>query len=48
MHVPPDVMGVHELTRVYGKCMRVGRRRVAWLESDIAAWQAGLEVGTRL
>jgi hypothetical protein len=22
------------------------RRRVAWRESDIAAWQAGLEVGT--
>jgi prophage regulatory protein len=27
---------------------RVGRRRVAWRESDIAAWQAALEVGTRL
>jgi predicted DNA-binding transcriptional regulator AlpA len=28
--------------------VRVGRRRVAWRESDINAWQAGLEVGTRL
>jgi prophage regulatory protein len=27
--------------------VRVGKRRVAWRESDIAAWQANLEVGTR-
>ena len=27
--------------------VRVGKRRVAWRESDIAAWQASLEVGTR-
>jgi len=28
--------------------VRVGRRRVAWRESDVAAWEDGLEVGTRL
>lgn len=27
--------------------VQVGRRRVAWRESDIAAWQASLEVGVR-
>jgi prophage regulatory protein len=27
--------------------VRVGKRRVAWRESDISAWQASLEVGTR-
>ena len=27
--------------------VRVGKRRVAWRESDIAAWQASLEVGNR-
>ena len=27
--------------------VRVGKRRVAWRESDIAAWQASLEMGTR-
>lgn len=27
--------------------VRVGKRRVAWRESDIAAWQESLEVGTR-
>jgi prophage regulatory protein len=27
--------------------VRVGKRRVAWRESDIAAWQATLEIGTR-
>jgi prophage regulatory protein len=27
--------------------VRVGRRRVAWRELDIAAWQAGLEIGTQ-
>lgn len=28
--------------------VRVGRRRVAWRESDIAAWQADVEVRTRV
>jgi prophage regulatory protein len=27
--------------------VRVGQRRVAWRESDIAAWQDRLEVGVR-
>jgi prophage regulatory protein len=31
----------------FPKPVRVGRRRVAWRQSDITAWQAGLEVGTR-
>jgi prophage regulatory protein len=31
----------------FPKPLRVGRRRVAWRQSDITAWQAGLEVGTR-
>jgi prophage regulatory protein len=45
-----------DITTIYRKMkvgtfpqpVRVGRRRVAWRESDIAAWQAGLEIGTRL
>jgi prophage regulatory protein len=45
-----------DITTIYRKMkagtfpqpVRVGRRRVAWRESDIAAWQANLEVGTRL
>ena len=45
-----------DITTIYRKMkagtfpqpVRVGRRRVAWRESDIAAWQAVLEVGTRL
>jgi len=31
----------------FPKPLRVGRRRVAWRQSDITAWQARLEVGTR-
>lgn len=27
--------------------VRIGRRRVAWRESDVAEWQRNLEVGTR-
>ena len=27
--------------------VRIGRRRVAWRESDVAEWQHNLEVGTR-
>jgi prophage regulatory protein len=45
-----------DITTIYRKMkagtfpqpVRVGKRRVAWRESDIVAWQAGLEVGTRL
>jgi prophage regulatory protein len=45
-----------DITTIYRKMkagtfpqpVRIGKRRVAWRESDIAAWQAGLEVGTRL
>ena len=45
-----------DITTIYRKMkagtfpqpVRVGRRRVAWRESDIAAWQAELEVGTRI
>ena len=45
-----------DITTIYRKMkagtfpqpVRVGRRRVAWRESDIAAWQSSLEVGTRL
>ena len=45
-----------DITTIYRKMkagtfpqpVRVGRRRVAWRESDIAAWQANLEVGTRI
>ena len=46
----------HDITTIYRKMkvgtfpqpVRVGRRRVAWRESDIAKWLDGLEVGTRL
>ena len=34
-------------TGTFPQPVRVGKRRVAWRESDIAAWQANLEVGTR-
>ena len=42
-----------DITTIYRKMkagtfpqpVRVGRRRVAWRESDIAAWQNGLVVG---
>ena len=42
-----------DITTIYRKMkagtfpqpVRVGRRRVAWRESDIAAWQADLESG---
>ena len=45
-----------DITTIYRKMkagtfpqpVRVGWRRVAWRESDIAVWQAGLEIGTRL
>ena len=45
-----------DITTIYRKMkagtfpqpVRVGKRRVAWRESDIAAWQSSLEVGTRL
>jgi len=45
-----------DITTIYRKMkagtfpqpVRVGKRRVAWRESDIAAWQASLEVGVRL
>jgi prophage regulatory protein len=44
-----------DITTIYRKMkagtfpqpVRIGKRRVAWRESDIAAWQAGLDVGTR-
>jgi prophage regulatory protein len=44
-----------DITTVYRKMkegtfpqpVRVGRRRVAWRESDIAVWQKGLAVGVR-
>jgi prophage regulatory protein len=44
-----------DITTIYRKIklgtfpqpLRVGRRRSAWRESDIAAWQNGLEVGVR-
>ena len=44
-----------DITTIYRKMkagtfpqpVRVGRRRVAWRESDIAAWQAALEVGVK-
>jgi prophage regulatory protein len=45
-----------DITTIYRKMkagtfpqpVRVGKRRVAWRESDIAAWQASLQVGTRV
>src|SRR6185295_6194415 len=45
-----------DITTIYRKMkagtfpqpVRVGKRRVAWRESDVAAWQASLTVGTRL
>jgi prophage regulatory protein len=45
-----------DITTIYRKMkagtfpqpVRVGKRRVAWRESDIAAWQASLETGTRV
>lgn len=44
-----------DITTIYRKMkagtfpqpVRVGKRRVAWRESDIAAWQEGLVVGVR-
>ena len=44
-----------DITTIYRKMkdgsfpqpVRVGKRRVAWRESDVAAWQATLAVGTR-
>src|SRR5690606_9320643 len=44
-----------DITTVYRKMkagtfpqpVRIGKRRVAWRESDVAAWQATLGVGTR-
>jgi len=44
-----------DITTIYRKMkagtfpqpVRVGKRRVAWRESDIAAWQQGLAVGVR-
>jgi prophage regulatory protein len=44
-----------DITTIYRKMkagtfpqpVRVGRRRVAWRESDIAAWQSALEVGVK-
>lgn len=32
----------------FPKPVRVGRRRVAWRESDVVNWQQSLKVGTRL
>jgi prophage regulatory protein len=32
----------------FPKPVRVGRRRVAWRESDLAKWQARLEEGSRI
>lgn len=45
-----------DITTIYRKMkagtfpqpVRIGKRRVAWRESDIAAWQASLQVGTRM
>ena len=45
-----------DITTIYRKMkagtfpqpVRIGKRRVAWRESDNATWQAELEVGTRL
>lgn len=44
-----------DITTIYRKMkvgtfpqpVRVGRRRVAWRESDVAAWLSSLEVSTR-
>ena len=44
-----------DITTIYRKIkagtfpppVRVGRRRVAWRESDITSWQNGLAVGVR-
>jgi prophage regulatory protein len=44
-----------DITTIYRKMkegtfpqpVRVGRRRVAWRESDITAWQDGLTVGVK-
>jgi prophage regulatory protein len=43
-----------DITTIYRKMkagtfpqpVRVGKRRVAWRESDVAAWQQSLEIGT--
>lgn len=45
-----------DITTIYRKMksgtfpqpVRVGKRRVAWRESDVAEWQRQLEVGTRV
>jgi prophage regulatory protein len=45
-----DITTIYRKIRAgdFPKPVRVGRRRVAWRESDIAAWQMRLEEGTRL
>lgn len=45
-----DITTIYRKIKVgdFPKPVRVGRRRVAWRESDIAAWQTRLEEGTRL
>jgi prophage regulatory protein len=44
-----DITTIYRIIKAgdFPKPLRVGRRRVAWRQSDITAWQAGLEVGTR-
>ena len=44
-----DITTIYRRMKVgtFPQPVRVGKRRVAWRESDIAAWQANLEVGTR-
>jgi prophage regulatory protein len=44
-----DITTIYRKIRAgdFPKPVRVGRRRVAWRQSDITAWQAVLEVGTR-
>jgi prophage regulatory protein len=44
-----DITTIYRRMKVgtFPQPVRVGKRRVAWRESDIAAWQASLDVGTR-
>jgi prophage regulatory protein len=44
-----DITTIYRRMKVgtFPQPVRLGKRRVAWRESDIAAWQASLEVGTR-
>ena len=44
-----DITTIYRKIKVgaFPRPVRVGKRRVAWRESDVSAWQASLEAATR-